>query len=1315
MNPDRHLPLFPAALTLTGFVFTASAALALDFTWDGSDPVTAGAQGGTGTWDSANATWWNGSANVAWPVSGTDHDAIFGEASGAVTLDSVTANDLLFSANGYVLSGAATLTLNGTTPTITTGTGISASIGNLTDTVLAGSAGLVKAGLGTLTLNGSAVNPLTGGVTIKGGTLALNLNNLVVPTDLIDPGNSLLIGPGTLAVTGKSSGDTSQSFAVTQVASGTSAISFNRNGGTTGTLNLGTITHATGGIVGFTTNTALSNITVSTTEMIKVSNGASATNGGLAAWAFAGAPTTNGGRWVQVAPSGTLKTVLANTVLGTNWSSVTDPSSIYTTSAAVTPGANVTAQGLQNAATANSTIAVALGANTLTVNGLLSINSGVNWNFTSGGAGGITIGPERELILAGAGNFGLTAPLSNHGGGASGLTHAGGGTVTLTGVNAYTGQTTVNSGRMVVSGAGSINPSSGIRVNGGTFVQNSPAAAVTPVVTVSGGSVDGTGLINTVNVADLAAARITNGNAATAALTIGNLTFGGDATIDIRTAGSAGLVVSGTLTTTPANGTITVNVTSAPVWTIGATYHLISYGNLGGTLASFTKGTIAGLGGRQTSTLVTSGNNIALTIGGDRALWTGAASGDWTAGTVASPFNWKTQQGGAATDFLPADDVVFDDTATTTTVNIADPTVNPTTTTFNNSTKSYTLAGGGITTGNLTKNGTNVLNLTNGNTYPGTTNINGGTLQAGSGNAIADAGLVALGNNPGATFQVVLSEIIGSLSGGGTTGGAVSLDALQTLTLSSGTWTFAGAITGAGTLTVAGARQTLTGVVSHEGGINVTSGVLTLGNSANSYPGNAVVASAAGLLVTANGALGAPGAGNETTVTGPASGTGGSLGLSGGITFSTAEKIIGSGNGSVANLGAGVFIATQRGFIQSVSGHNTFTGDIELSANGISRIGTQDGAQLTLTGPITQAAGVTTANILFRAGSTAGDFVTLSHAGNSFGGNSQIFTGATAGYAGVRLGVPNALPVDLSISGFFGSATGTALDLAGFDQSLNGLVTGGAGALNIINLKPGTPSTLTLNPTSDQTTTNTLILGGGGLGMIHLIKDGPFTQTLAGANTYSGHTTVTAGTLTLTNAPDPLNANPGNDASTVTLADTGATLNLTYPGTDIVDKLFIGGTQQAAGVYGPSATALPQITGNGTLTVLTGPGATGFSTWITGSFANGPVPAGQQGPNADPDNDGVPNLMEYAIAGQDPTVANASIGTLNGPSLTYLKRPGTTGLIYAIQGSTDLGTPTAWTEVTGGGYVNNATTISFLLTPPTPGRNFLRLQVVPVP
>ncbi len=51
-------------------------------------------------------------------------------------------------------------------------------------------------------------------------------------------------------------------------------------------------------------------------------------------------------------------------------------------------------------------------------------------------------------------------------------------------------------------------------------------------------------------------------------------------------------------------------------------------------------------------------------------------------------------------------------------------------------------------------------------------------------------------------------------------------------------------------------------------------------------------------------------------------------------------------------------------------------------------------------------------------------------------------------------------------------------------------------------------------------------------------------------------------------------------------------------------------------------------------------------------------------------------------------------------SLGFTKRPGTSGLTYAIQESTDLGVTYPWAEVPPGpSYTNDATTISCTLTP----------------
>ena len=156
-----------ALMPLAASFVVAQVVHAASLQWDGIDPVGVGAQGGAATWDmNTTANWWDSAADVVWPNSGTDNDAVFAGAAGVVTLSGVIANDLSFSTSGYTLS-SSTLTLNGTTPTITTAAGIQTAI----TAPIGGSDGLTKAGPGRLAL--SAANGYTGGTVIKGGLITI--------------------------------------------------------------------------------------------------------------------------------------------------------------------------------------------------------------------------------------------------------------------------------------------------------------------------------------------------------------------------------------------------------------------------------------------------------------------------------------------------------------------------------------------------------------------------------------------------------------------------------------------------------------------------------------------------------------------------------------------------------------------------------------------------------------------------------------------------------------------------------------------------------------------------------------------------------------------------------------------------------------------------------------------------------------------------------------------------------------------------------------------------------------------------------------
>jgi autotransporter-associated beta strand protein len=350
----------------------------------------------------------------------------------------------------------------------------------------------------------------------------------------------------------------------------------------------------------------------------------------------------------------------------------------------------------------------------------------------------------------------------------------------------------------------------------------------------------------------------------------------------------------------------------------------------------------------------------------------------------------------------------------------------------------------------------------------------------------------------------------------------------------------------------AGAAQTITGAISSSAGVAATAGRLSLGG-ANTFTGETLVSPGAAVVATADGALGATGAGNGTVLSGTGNAVSGVLGFSG-VNYTTAERVSGVGVGNTAAVSG--LAAAQRGFVQGVSGSSRFAGDIEITGSGVSRIGLQDGAVLNLSGSITPAAGVTNVTMLFRAGGTNGDFVILSGTNNSWDTDTAIFSGNnTAGqYAGVRLGASNALPTNVGVYGSSSSLLGTTLDLNGFDQKLNGLTsitqpTGGVSQLRITNLAAGGTSTLTLDVTAARSTSLTTLQEVPGGGVLALVKTGTATQALGGLNTYTGRTTVNAGALHFTKVAALYGGTSANWIPANLTVASGATLRLTLGGT----------------------------------------------------------------------------------------------------------------------------------------------------------------------
>lgn len=160
----------------------------------------------------------------------------------------------------------------------------------------------------------------------------------------------------------------------------------------------------------------------------------------------------------------------------------------------------------------------------------------------------------------------------------------------------------------------------------------------------------------------------------------------------------------------------------------------------------------------------------------------------------------------------------------------------------------------GSANADLLKTGPGELELTGTNSYIGNTLIREGTLTVSNGSAIAGAGAVVLSDIAGATLRLNSSETIGTLTGGGTTGGNVNLQA-NTLTVGDQRdSTFGGVISGAGSVVKQGSGVlNLTAANTFAGGITVSDGVLLANNTAGSATGTGAV------VVESGGTLGGTG------------------------------------------------------------------------------------------------------------------------------------------------------------------------------------------------------------------------------------------------------------------------------------------------------------------------------------------------------------------------------------------------------------------------------------------------------------------------
>jgi len=633
-----------------------------------------------------------------------------------------------------------------------------------------------------------------------------------------------------------------------------------------------------------------------------------------------------------------------------------------------------------------------------------------------------------------------------------GLAKLGANTLTLTGSNAYTGPTTVSAGTLTAGVASVANTS-------GAFGNNSAVI----MANVSGAILNITGF-NT-QIGSLTGGGSTGGNVTLGAAT---LTVGGDNTSPAAYAGA----ISGTGGALVKIGTGMLTLSGANTYTGGTT---VSVGTLDwlDTTAKPASG----------ATTVAAGATLGLGVNTSGSFFTSANVDSLFAGTLANVTNNATSNVGIDT-------------------------------TAGNFTYASNVPN---TTRGLTKLGANTLTLTGTNSYTGPTTVSAGALQAGSANAFGNGSAVTLANVASASLDLnSFNNTIGSLSGGGTTGGNVTIES-ATLTIA-GTGATPAAY--AGGITDGGLGGTL--IVD---GPTASAAQMTLGNGGSISVSYEYI----GYSTTGSGSFTQSGgtntAGEFELNASPTNmpGGNGTYTLSGGTlqTFAVIGSTLGT---STFNFNGGTLQANSNvsGFMGDLTAAKVQAGgaiiDTQTYSIGIpqalihdSALGaTPDGGLTKIGAGVLMLSGANT----YTGGTTvsAGTLDWLNTSAQPASGTTTVASGAT-----LALGVGTS-------AGFFTSANVDSL-FAGTMANVSNSATSNVGI-------DTTAGNFTYASSVPSTTRGLVVLG--------LNQSGNSVNTalfLSGTNSYTGGTTVIAGTL------DWLNTHAQPASGTTTVA-AGATLAL---------------------------------------------------------------------------------------------------------------------------------------------------------------------------
>ncbi|HBP9460443.1 TPA: autotransporter-associated beta strand repeat-containing protein [Salmonella enterica] len=566
--------------------------------------------------------------------------------------------------------------------------------------------------------------------------------------------------------------------------------------------------------------------------------------------------------------------------------------------------------------------------------------------------------------------------------------------------------------------------------------------------------------------------------------------------------------------------------------------------------------------------------------------------------------------------------------------------------------------------GQVVKSGDETLTLSGANSYTGGTTISGGTLVAsnvealGSGDVTDNATLELntggdFDNNIGGTGSVVKSgDKTLTLSGansytGGTTISGGTLVATNVEALGSGDVTdnavlelntggdFTNAISGSGQVVKSGDKTlTLSGANSYTGGTTISGGTLVASNvealGTGDITDNATLELNAGGDFANN--IGGTGSvvksGDKTlTLSGSNTYTGGTT-ISGGTLVATNVEALGTGNvtdNATLELSTGGDFANNIGGTGSVvksgdetltlSGANSYTGGTTISggtlvASNVEALGTGD---VTDNATLELNTGGDFDNAISGSGQVvkSGDKTLTLSGANSYSGATTISGGTLVATNVDALGsgdVTDDATLELNTGGTFDNAiSGSGQVVKSGDETLtlSGTNTYSGGTL----ISGGTlvASNVEALGTGDVTNDAVLELNTGGTfdnaisGSGQVVKSGDKMLTLSGANSYSGGTLISDGTLVASNVEALGSGDVTNDA--VLELNTGGTFDNVISGSGKVEKsgddaltlsgsnTYTGGTLISGGTLVASnveALGTGDVTDNATLALNAG-------------------------------------------------------------------------------------------------------------------------------